>query len=91
MPSKMLAKFALPQATQKSWLESTMLVALAAGITYVLQHSGTFDFGSYGPMITAGLTMLLNYLNKVIQNPVDPTPTPNNNSNSDDHGVNFPI
>ncbi len=87
MNGRILSKFALPVVDSKSWVENALLVAASAGITFFLQNSGNFDFVIYSPVITAGLTMLLAYINKVIQNPATPVPGPGPNDNGD----NFPI
>lgn len=72
------AKMALPKDKWVGLIEQTLLVASAAALTYLTQHLGKEDFGVYTPAVVAGATILLNYIQKILNNPIapDPAPTP---------------
>ena len=71
---KVISKMALPTDNWKSLGEQTLLVAAAAGLTYLTEHMGSTDFGSWTPIVVAVSSIVLGYIKKVINNPVDPTP-----------------
>lgn len=97
MPVKIFSRMALPTTGWQGIALQTALVSLAAGLTYFSQHMTGLNFGEYTAIIMAGTTLLLTYINKVIQNnPTNvPTPspvTPVSPSNpSDSGGTDFPL
>lgn len=91
------AKMLLPDSKWVALVEHALIVAAAAALTYFAEHLGSEDFGAYTPIVVALVSLAVNYLTKVINNPVvpdpdpspgPPSPTPDNNTN-DDHD--FPI
>lgn len=71
-----VSKMALPTDKWKKLGEQTVLVALAAGLTYITQHVGSTDFGQWTPVVVAVSSILLGYIKKVIDNPSVPVPGP---------------
>lgn len=59
---------ALPKDNWRNVLESSALVALAAGLTYVVENGASIDLGSYTPVVVAVATVALTYVKKVIEN-----------------------
>ena len=48
-------------------IKGAVLASIAAGLTYLAEHLTEIDFGSLSPWIAAVLSVLLNYLRKVIE------------------------
>jgi hypothetical protein len=46
---------------------TAILVAVAAGVSYVLTNINPDAFGSYGPLITVAGAALLDFLNKLVK------------------------
>lgn len=44
-----------------------LLVSLAAGLEFAVQHVGGVDFGVYSPFVVLGLTTALDFVNKLVK------------------------
>lgn len=74
-----LRRMALTGESWQSLALHAAMAAAAAALTYITQNATGTDLGQYTVVIVAGLTIALNYLNKVIQNDstsVGPAPPP---------------
>jgi hypothetical protein len=70
---KLMKKMAISGNTN-AWLSIAKGAAIAAGaaiLTYAAQNLGNMNFGTYTPIVVAGLSIGINYLRKVLAN-VDP-------------------
>ena len=55
----------LNSAEWKSIFKGTLVAAVGAGLTYLVQAVGGVDFGTATPAVVAGLSVAVNYLRKV--------------------------
>jgi hypothetical protein len=70
---KLMKKMAI-SGDKNAWLSILKGASIAAGaavLTYAAQNLGNVDFGTYTPIVVAGLSIGINYLRKVLAN-VDP-------------------
>lgn len=73
-------KFNLPIAEWVSVLKGALVAGAGVALTYVVQHVTAADFGVYGPVVVGVLSIVVNYLRKVVtgggDTPVDPPVDP---------------
>lgn len=72
----MIQKLNLGSGDWVSFLKGVGIAAAGAALTYATQHVTNADFGSYTPMVVMVLSVLVNYVRKVITNDVTTTTTP---------------
>lgn len=65
-------KLNLPNTQWVTLATNALFAAAGAALTYIVQNVTSTDFGSYGPIVVALLTVLSNYVHSVVTNP---TPT----------------
>lgn len=46
----------------------SLLVAVASGLQYAVEHMGNLDFGAYQPFVILGITAVLDFVNKLVKN-----------------------
>lgn len=82
----------VPKGATQGWKDFLInggIFVASAVITYVTNNIGNLDLGTAGPLITAGVALVLKYLQKFLEglnapaNPVIPPVNPN--------GPNFPV
>lgn len=66
-----LKQFSIKSDHWMSVLKGAAIAAGAAVLTYAAQVVGDTDFGTSTPMVVAGVSVVINYLRKVLEN-VDP-------------------
>ncbi len=82
MKNKVLAKMAISQSAVSSWVSHAVLVGVSAALAWIVQNQTEIPLGAAeAPILVWVISMILSYINKVIQNPVAP---------DNDQG-NFPI
>ena len=69
-------KLNLPVEQWVSIGKGALVAGAGAILTYLAQNVTAADFGTYGPLVVAGLSVLVNYIRKVVVNP-DTPPGPN--------------
>lgn len=62
-------KLNLPVTEWVSLGKGALIAGAAAVLTYLVQNVTAADFGTYGPMVVAVLSVLVNYLRKVVVTP----------------------
>lgn len=68
-----MAVLALSKANWKSFGKGVLVVGGAAALTYAGENIANLDFGKNGPMIVMGLTVLISYLRRVLDEYGRPT------------------
>lgn len=69
-----MSALALSSGNWKSLLKGVLVVGGAAALTYAGENIANLDFGKNGPMIVMGLTVLISYLRRVLDEYSRPTP-----------------
>lgn len=87
------AKVSLDKSTSYQLILNALLVSAAAGLTYVVQNQSKLDLGTYTPVAVAVATIALQWVQKVLSNPVNPAPAPlpAPDDKKTDKEVDFPI
>lgn len=57
-----------------SLAKGAAIAAAGAGLTYLIQHLGEVDLGGLAPIVTAGLSVLANYVRKLATTPAPTEP-----------------
>lgn len=85
---------AVPKGATQGWKDFLInggIFVASAAITYVTNNIGNLDLGSAGPLVTAGVALVLKYLQKFLEGLNNPTPAPVIPVNPPNPGPNFPV